>query len=71
MNGRLVGLEVDRDDRGDRARREPGLGESVVCQPGDFLGRNAALAADPERQDRRMKHQRVIVRFARDRSRSP
>ena len=46
MDRRLVGLEVDRNDRGDRARREPGRGERVARQRRDFLGRDAALAAD-------------------------
>ncbi len=68
MDRRLVGLEVDRNDRGDRTRREPGLGERVVRQRGDFLGRDAALAADAERQDRRMEDERVLVRRCGSRS---
>ena len=61
MDGRLVGLEVDRDDRGDRAGREPGLGQRVMRQRGNFLGRDAALAADTERQDRRVEDERIIA----------
>ena len=46
-------------------RREPGLGQAVARQRGDLLGRAAALAADAERQHRRMKDQRVARRRAR------
>ena len=56
MDRRLGELKLDRDDRGDRTRREPRLVERRAREIRDFVRRAAALAADPERQDRRMEH---------------
>ena len=63
VDPRLGKLQLDRDDRCDRARRQPGLGKGRAREIRDFLGGTAALAADPERQDRRVEHQGVGFRF--------
>ena len=63
VDRRLVGLEIDAGDAGHRQRRQR-LGRHGVAHQGDqVLGGDAPLAADPQGQDRRMKHQFMVVGF--------
>ncbi len=50
QNPRLGALQLDRDNRRDRADLKPRLGQCRIGECGDFPGRAAALAADAERQ---------------------
>ena len=62
VNPRFAELQLDRHDGGDRAAREPRLGERRPRQMRNLLGRTAALASDAERQDGRVENQGVGIR---------
>ena len=54
VDRRLVGLEVDRDQGGHRARRQSGLRQALLDQRDDVPGIAVPFAADADGQHRRM-----------------
>ncbi len=57
VHRRLVGLEIKRDDAGNRRLGQALRGEGVAGQSDQFVRWAPALAADAQRQDGRMQDQ--------------